>query len=182
MIQPRVLVARRIPSVALSRLEETCDVDVHTGQRELTQDELIARLQGAQGLVSILTTPVNRAVLTACRDLKVVANVAVGYNNIDVAAAREHGVIVTNTPDVLTEASADLTWALILGITRRVVEGDRLVRARAWKGWALDFMLGSDLRGLPEPEGDGPPGLSADALRPPARNVGCRDAALPADR
>jgi glyoxylate reductase len=147
MIQPRVLVARRIPSVPLSRLEETCDVDVHIGEQELTQDELIARLQGAQGLVSILTTPVNRAVFAACRDLKVVANVAVGYNNIDVASAREHGVIVTNTPDVLTEASADLTWALILGITRRVVEGDRLVRARAWKGWALDFMLGSDLRG-----------------------------------
>jgi glyoxylate reductase len=147
MTQPRVLVARRIPSVALSRLEESCDVDVHTGAQELTQDELIARLQGAQGLVSILTTPVNRAVLAACPDLKVVANVAVGYNNIDVAAAREHGVIVTNTPDVLTEASADLTWALILGITRRVVEGDRLIRAGGWKGWALDFMLGSDLRG-----------------------------------
>src|SRR3954471_16142523 len=147
MIQPRVLVARRIPSVALSRLEESCDVDVHTGEQELTQDELIARLQGAQGLVSILTTPVNRAVLAACPDLKVVANVAVGYNNIDVAAARERGVIVTNTPDVLTESSADLTWALILGITRRIVEGDRLVRTGQWKGWALDFMLGTELGG-----------------------------------
>src|SRR4029079_7283020 len=104
-------------------------------------------LQDKQGLVSVLTTPVNRDVLGACPDLKVVANIAVGYNNIDVAAARERGVIVTNTPDVLTEASADLTWALILAITRRVVEGDRLVRAGGWKGWALDFMLGSDRRG-----------------------------------
>jgi len=144
---PSVFVARRIPSVALSRLEESCDVDVHSGDGELTQQELIARLQGKQGLVSILTTPVNRAVFEACPVLKVVANVAVGYNNIDVAAAREHGVIVTNTPDVLTEASADLAWSLILGITRRIVEGDRLIRAGGWKGWALDFMLGSDLRG-----------------------------------
>jgi len=86
-------------------------------------------------------------VLDACPGLKVVANVAVGYNNVDVAAAQARGVIVTNTPDVLTETSADLTWALILGITRRVVEGDRLIRAGGWKGWALDFMLGSDLRG-----------------------------------
>jgi glyoxylate reductase len=147
MSKPHVLVARRIPSVPLSRLEESCDVDVHSGGPDLTQDELIDRLQGKRGLVSVLTTPVNRAVLVACPDLEVVANIAVGYNNIDVAAARERGVIVTNTPDVLTEATADLTWALILGITRRVVEGDRLVRAGGWKGWALDFMLGSDLRG-----------------------------------
>jgi glyoxylate reductase len=147
MPRPSVLVARRIPSVALSRLEESCEVEVYSGDGELTQGELIARLQGKQGLVSILTTPVNSAVLDACPDLKIVANIAVGYNNIDVAAARERGVMVTNTPDVLTEASADLAWALILAITRRLVEGDRLVRAGGWKGWALDFMLGSDLRG-----------------------------------
>ncbi len=147
MPRPQVLVARRIPSVALSRLEEACDVEVHTGDGDVTPAELIARLQGKQGLVSILTTPVSRTVLEACPDLKVVANIAVGYNNIDVGAARERGVVVTNTPDVLTEASADLAWALILGITRRIVEGDRLVRAGGWKGWALDFMLGSDLRG-----------------------------------
>ena len=147
MSKPRVFVARRIPSIALSRLEEACDVEVHLDQEDLTPAQLIAGLQDKQGLVSILTTPVTRAVLEACPGLKVVANVAVGYNNIDVIAARERGVIVTNTPDVLTEASADLTWALILSITRRVAEGDRLIRSGGWKGWALDFMLGSDLRG-----------------------------------
>jgi len=147
MAKPRVLVVKRIPSVALSALEDACDVEIHSGDRELTSDDLIARLQGKQGLVSVLTTPVTRDVLAACPELKVVANIAVGYNNIDVTVARERGVIVTNTPDVLTEASADLAWALILGITRRVVEGDRLVRTGNWKGWALDFMLGSDLRG-----------------------------------
>lgn len=79
--------------------------------------------------------------------MKVVANVAVGYNNIDVAAARARGVTVTNTPDVLTDSVADFTWGLILAITRRLSEGERLVRRGAWKGWAFDFMLGSEVRG-----------------------------------
>jgi glyoxylate reductase len=79
--------------------------------------------------------------------LKVVATISVGFDNIDVPAARQRGVIATNTPDVLTEATAELTWALILGIARRVAEGDRLIRAGAWNRWALDFMLGMELRG-----------------------------------
>jgi len=79
--------------------------------------------------------------------LKIVANVAVGYNNIDVPACRARGVAVTNTPDVLTNACADFTWALILAVTRRLGEGERVVRARAWRGWALDYMLGMELRG-----------------------------------
>jgi glyoxylate reductase len=145
--KPGVLVTKRIPSLALARLEEACEVEVYRGEHDLSESELIARLQGKQGLVAVLTNHVNGAVLEACPELKVVANVAVGYNNIDITAARGRGVIVTNTPDVLTEASADLTWALILSITRRVTEGDRLVRTGRWKGWALDFMLGSDLRG-----------------------------------
>ena len=106
----------------------------------------MARVAGKQGLLSVVTDSIDRAVFEAGRDLKVVSTIAVGYNNIDVAAARERGVAVTNTPDVLTEATADLTWSLILGMTRRIVEGDRLVRRGAWKGFALDFMLGTDLR------------------------------------
>jgi len=85
--------------------------------------------------------------MDAGRDLKVISNVAVGYNNIDVPAARARRIIVTNTPDVVTEATADLAWALIMDITRRVSEGDRLVRRGGWKGWAFDFMLGTGLRG-----------------------------------
>ncbi len=79
--------------------------------------------------------------------MKIVANVAVGYNNIDVPYARSRGVIVTNTPDVLTDSVADFTWALILAITRRLSEGERVIRRGAWKGWAFDFMLGTELRG-----------------------------------
>lgn len=114
---------------------------------DLPHEELLTRVRGKLGLLSVVTDTIDRAVLEAGRDLKVVSTIAVGYNNIDIEAARERGVIVTNTPDVLTDAAADLTWSLILGMTRRIVEGDRMVRRGAWKGFALDFMLGTDLKG-----------------------------------
>jgi glyoxylate reductase len=145
--KPPVLVTRRIPSSVLSRLEDACEVDLHDDRGDLPRDQLLTRVVGKQGLLSVVTDAIDRAVFDAGRDLKVVSTIAVGYNNIDVAAARERGIIVTNTPDILTESTADLTWTLILGIMRRVVEGDRLVRRGQWKGFALDFMLGADLRG-----------------------------------
>ncbi len=110
-------------------------------------DELRARIPAIDAVVTMLTDQIDRRVLDAGVNLKIVANVAVGYNNIDIAHARSRGVIVTNTPDVLTESVADFTWALILAITRRLSEGERLLRAGRWKGWAFDFMLGSELRG-----------------------------------
>lgn len=141
-----VLVTRKIPSSVLAKLNGLADVDVHTGDA-LSHAELRSRVADKTALVSVLTDQVDRSVIDAAPKLKIVANIAVGYNNIDVAYARSRGVIVANTPDVLTEATADLTWALILAITRRVSEGERLVRSGGWKGWALDFMLGSELRG-----------------------------------
>jgi glyoxylate reductase len=146
MSKPPILVTRRIPSSILRRLEEVCDVDYHD-QGDLPHDQLLARVAGKQGLLSVVTDAIDRGVLDAGRDLKVVSTIAVGYNNIDVAAARERGIVVTNTPDILTESTADLTWTLILGIMRRVVEGDRAVRRGQWKGFALDFMLGNDPQG-----------------------------------
>lgn len=130
----------------MARLEEACDVEVYEGE-PLTRDTLAERVRGKQALVTMFTDPVDATVLEAGTDLKVVATVAVGFNNIDVAAARARGVVVTNTPDVLTEATADLAWSIVLGLTRRIVEGDRLVRKGGWRGFAFDFMLGSDLRG-----------------------------------
>jgi glyoxylate reductase len=147
MTRPRVLVTRRIPASVLARLAASCDVDVYRGAGAISPDELKASLQDKQGLVCVLTDRIDGDVLDAAPGLRVVANIAVGYDNFDVAAARARGVVMTNTPDVLTEATADLTWTLILGVMRRVIEGDRLIRRGGWKGWALDFMLGSDLRG-----------------------------------
>src|SRR5207247_204181 len=97
--------------------------------------------------VFLLTDRVGPSTVDAAPKLKVIAIVAVGYNNIDVAHARSRGIVVTNTPDVLTESVADFTWAMILAITRRLSEGERVLRRGAWRGWALDFMLGTELRG-----------------------------------
>jgi glyoxylate reductase len=143
----RVLLTRRIPSSVLALLEAEHSVDLYTGDAAIPRDELIRRVADKDALICTLTDKIDGDVMDAAPGLKVIANIAVGYENIDVPAARQRGILVTNTPDVLTEATAELTWALILGIARRVAEGDRLIRAGAWKRWGLDFMLGMELRG-----------------------------------
>ena len=130
----------------LAPLEQSATIDVGPAGGWPRQD-LLARVATAEALISQLTDPIDREIIDAAPSLRVIANVAVGYDNIDVAAARKRGIIVTNTPDVLTNAVAEFTWALILAVTRRVAEGDRLVRRGAWKGWALDFMPGMELAG-----------------------------------
>ncbi len=131
----------------MARLEEACDVDRFDGDGVISRDELVSRVAGKLGLISMVTDAVDRSVIEAGTSLRGIANAAVGYNHIDVAAARERGIIVTNTPGVLTDATADLTWALILAVTRRLGEGERWVRRREWPGWAFDQLLGMELRG-----------------------------------
>ncbi|MBS1817210.1 MAG: D-glycerate dehydrogenase [Acidobacteria bacterium] len=142
-----IFVTRKLPSSVIARLELVGHVEVYSGESAITRDELLGAVVGKHALVTMLTEQVDAALLDAGKDLKVVANVAVGYNNIDVQACRARGVICTNTPDVLTDSVADFTWALILAVTRRISEGERLVRRHEWKGWAFDFMLGTELRG-----------------------------------
>jgi glyoxylate reductase len=147
-LKPTVLVTRRLPSSVIAKLEGQCNVDLYTGSTAIAREEMLQRVKGKDAIVCLLTEPIDAAVLDAAGpQLKIVANVAVGYNNIDVPACRARGVVVTNTPDVLTNACADFTWGLILAITRRLSEGERVVRAGAWGGWALDYMLGMELRG-----------------------------------
>ena len=143
-----VLVTRKLPSSVIAKLEAVADVDLYVGAKAISRDELLERVNGKDAIVCLLTDAIDSAVLDAAgRRLKVVANVAVGYNNIDVAACRARDIAVTNTPDVLTNACADFTWGLILAVTRRLGEGERQLRAGAWGGWALDHMLGMELRG-----------------------------------
>jgi glyoxylate reductase len=121
-------------------------VDVYAGDGAMPADELRARSADKDAIVAMFTDRIDVALFDAAPRLKIVANIAVGYNNIDVDYARGRGVVVTNTPDVLTDATADLTMAMMLAIMRRVAEGDRLVRRGGWTGWTFDFMLGSDLK------------------------------------
>jgi glyoxylate reductase len=146
-MKPPVLLTRKLPSSVMTRLDAVCEVDRFEGHGAMPHDELIARVAGKHALLSLVTDVVDRSVIEAGRALRVIANVGVGYNNIDVAAARDRGVIVTNTPDVLTDATADFALALILAVTRRLGEGERMLRRGDWKGWAFDQLLGMQLRG-----------------------------------
>jgi glyoxylate reductase len=146
---PRIVVTRRLPEPALrALLESDADVWVAPEDRALEPDELHAAVSGADAVVTMLHDRVDDAFLDAAGpQLRVVANVAVGYDNVDVAAAGRREVIVTNTPGVLTDATADLAIALLLAVTRRLGEGDRLLRSRTPWAWSIDFMLGRGLRG-----------------------------------
>ena len=146
-MKPPVLITRKLPSSVIARLEASCYVERFEGDGNMPHETLLARIAGKQGLISLITDSVDAATLAAGTDLRVVANVGVGYNNIDVAAARQRGIVVTNTPDILTDATADFTMALILAVTRRLGEGERLIRRREWSGWALDQLLGMQLGG-----------------------------------
>jgi lactate dehydrogenase-like 2-hydroxyacid dehydrogenase len=132
-------------SIALARAQT--EVDVHASEDPLPKADLIARLRDKAGLICQIADTIDDEVLGSAPGLKVVANVAVGYNNIDVAAARRRGIVVTNTPDVLTDTTADFTWALVMAAARRVTEADRYVRAGRWHRWEFLRLLGGDVHG-----------------------------------
>ena len=146
-MKSRVLVTNRIPAAVLQHLESDLEIDYHTEQNALSRDQLLDRVRDKHGLLCVVTDTIDAGIIKAGSQLRVIANIAVGYDNIDIATAKKHGIVVTNTPEVLTESVAELTWGLILNVTRRVVEGDRLIQSGVWKGWALDFMLGMELFG-----------------------------------
>ncbi len=143
----RVLLTRALPEEATAVLRKHAELDVHEGNSPLSKAELMERVRGKQALVCQLTQRVDAEVLGAANELRVVANVAVGFDNIDVKAATARGIAVTNAPGVLDETTADFTWALLLGGARRVVEGDQLARSGQWKGWDLMQLLGTDVHG-----------------------------------
>jgi glyoxylate reductase len=146
-MRPKVFVTRKLLAPALARLGEGCDYEVGVEDGALGREALLAGVRGADGLICLLTDEVDQEVIAAGERLRVIANVAVGYNNIDVRAARERGIFVTNTPDVLTDATADLTLALLLAVTRRVVEADAYVRAGKFTAWDFGLFPGSSLQG-----------------------------------
>ena len=146
-MRPKVLVTRKLPREALERLEKHCDVDLNEEDRPLTRQELMQRIRDKDGILSMLTDRIDGELMDAAPGLKVISNYAVGFNNIDVKEATRRGIPVTNTPGVLTESTADLTWALILDVARRVCEGDRVTRAGRWPGWSPMWMLGRDVHG-----------------------------------
>ncbi|MCS7083093.1 MAG: D-glycerate dehydrogenase [Bacteroidetes bacterium] len=143
----KVFVTYPIPEAGLRLLREQAEVLLNTEDRFLTEEEIIAAAQEADALLSLLQDPITARVIESLPRLKIIANYAVGYNNIDIAAATRRRVLVTNTPDVLTDATADLTMALILAVARHVVQADRFVRQGRFTGWKPNLWLGLELRG-----------------------------------
>jgi len=145
--QPSILISRTLPAESVANARSRADVDFNDADSPLPRPELIRRLQGRQGLVCLITDAIDAELLAACPELKVASNVAVGFNNIDVAAATKRGVVITNTPDVLTETTADFAWTLLMAAARRLVEADRYVRDGKFTQWKYMLLLGGDIHG-----------------------------------
>ena len=146
--RPRVFVARRIPDEGLDAVAAACELDLWEDELPPPRDELLRRVAGCDGVLTLLTDRVDDAFLDAAGPgLKVVSNYAVGFDNIDVAACTRRGIPVGNTPGVLTETTADLAWALLMAAARRLPEGDRYVRDGRWKTWGPLLLLGPDIHG-----------------------------------
>jgi glyoxylate reductase len=143
----RCFVTRRLPGDALDRLAAAHEVEVWQGELPPSREELLAGAREADGLLCLLTDRIDAGLIAACPRLRVISNYAVGVDNIDLEAAAARGIAVGNTPDVLTEATADLAFALLLAAARRVVEADAYVRAGRWRTWEPGLLLGADVHG-----------------------------------
>ena len=141
-----ILISRGLSQEALPLIPRDFAVDLNGHEHPLSRQDLLGRLRGKHGLICQITDTIDDEVLSS-PGLQVVSNVAVGYNNIDVAAAKRRGVVVTNTPDVLTETTADFAWALLMAAARRVVEADRYARSGQWTTWQWDLLWGLDIHG-----------------------------------
>ena len=147
MEKPAILVARAIFPDVLEKLAQHCTVESNTEDRDWTPEELAQRLQGKVGALTTGAQRIDAALLAACPDLRIVANMAVGYNNFDLDAMTRAGVQGTNTPDVLTETTADFGFALLMATARRITESEHYLRAGRWKNWRYDMFAGAEVHG-----------------------------------
>jgi glyoxylate reductase len=147
MPKAKLFVTHPLYPEARNLLQSSCDCEFWTKQERPTREEFLSRLKDKEGLVCLLTEKIGDDVLRVAPKLRIVANVAVGYDNVDLPACTKRGVVVTNTPGVLDETTADFTWALLLTVARRVVEADQYVRAGNWQGWNFDQFCGTDVWG-----------------------------------
>ena len=145
MTKPKILIARAVFPEVIARLEQHFDVESNQLDEVWSQAQLIAKLQGKQGAFTTGGDRIDAQVLAACPDLKICANMAVGYNNFDLAAMTQAGVLATNAPDVLTETTADFGFALLMATARRITESEHYLRAGKWNKWSYDMFAGADI-------------------------------------
>lgn len=148
MSKPKVYVTREMPKRGLNRIKERFDTEVWSNYAPPPKEIIIEKAERVDALATLLSDKIDAEVYNAVPNLKIVAQMAVGFDNIDVAEATKRGIVVTNTPGVLTETTADLAWALLMAVARRVVEADRYVRSGQWQvGWHPMMMQGRDVHG-----------------------------------
>ncbi len=147
MPKARVFATRPLFPAAQQILNASCDVEYWTQAERISKEELFRRVKDKDGLVCLLTERVNDELLRAAPKLRIAANVAVGFDNIDLPACTKRGVVATNTPGVLDETTADFAWTLMMAVARRIGEGEALARSGMWKGWDLDQLVGADVWG-----------------------------------
>jgi len=143
----KVFITRKIPETAIKMLRQRYSVRLNKENRKLTKKEIIKGAKNVDAILSLLTDKIDKEVMDASKNLRVVANYAVGYDNIDIGEATKRGIIVTNTPGILTETTADLAWALLFATARRIVEGDKYIREGKFKGWGPMLLPGYDIYG-----------------------------------
>src|ERR1700719_4437926 len=147
MPRPKILATRPLFEEARRILQEKCQVEYWREPQRISREELLVRVRDKQGLVCLLTERVDDGLLRAAPELRIVANVAVGFDNIAVPDCTKRGVAATNTPGVLDETTADFAWTLLMAVARRLGEGEQLTRSGSWKGWDLDQLVGADVWG-----------------------------------
>lgn len=147
MKKPTVLLTRQLPETCMERLQEESDIEFYPHQTPMPREELLNQVQGKDAIIALGQDRIDAEFMEAARGIKVISNYAVGYNNVDVTEATRRKIPVTNTPGVVTEPTADLAWALLFGLARRVVEADQFVRSGKWKGFGPLQFLGQDISG-----------------------------------
>src|SRR5712664_936390 len=147
MPKPKVFATHSLFEAARQILQESCEVEYWAKPGRPPREEVLRRVKDKEGLICLLTEKINEELLSEAPKLRIAANVAVGFDNIDVAACTKRGVAATNTPGVLDETTADFAWTLLMAVARRLVEGDTYARTGNWKGWNLDQMCGTDVWG-----------------------------------
>lgn len=143
----KVFITYAIPEIGIEMLKAKYNVDVYEGEEYLSKSEMIQRARKADGIITQLRDPIDEEFINSLENAKIIANYAVGYNNIDISTATNRGIYVTHTPGVLTEATADIAFALLLAVARKIVESDRFVREGKFVGWKPKLFLGYDLYG-----------------------------------
>jgi glyoxylate reductase len=147
MLRPKIYITRLIPQAGIDLLKETCEIEINPVDRALRREELLAKVADKHGVIGLMTDRIDAEFFEAAKALRGYANFAVGFDNIDVAEATRRNIPVSNTPGVLTNATAELAWALLFAVARRIVEADKIMRSRTWPGWGPLQFMGTGITG-----------------------------------